>query len=95
MQDSQYFLVQGHDGTQWRDEEIVPHTPIPRVRQLLGGRWESSKEYDQFRMKVFFGNRGNQGKRVIVIGLKPGTTEQEAQDALRKIREEKAREEQN
>lgn len=83
IQQSKFFIVtSSSDGVTWNDDEIVEHTPIPRVRQLLGGRWEVSKSYGSF-MKAFFNGK----KRVVVLGMKPSTTKEEAIEALKKIRE--------
>lgn len=83
MKSSNFFLVTFHDGRDWKDDELVEKTPINRVRQLLGGRWETSKQYDEFNMKVFF----NGQKRVLVMGFKPDATKAQAEAALRQIRE--------
>lgn len=80
MEKSQFFLITAHDGKRWLDDEVVEHTPIPRVRQLLGGRWETAKQYDTF-VKAFF----NGQRRVLVLGFPPGKTREDAMVALRQI----------
>lgn len=82
MENSQFFLVTAHDGNRWCDDEVVQGNPIPRVRQLLGGRWERSKQFDEF-IKAFF-SAGE--KRVLVMGFKPGTTEEQVKVIMDQIR---------
>ena len=83
MDKSQFFLITSHDGRRWLEDEVVEHTPIPRVRQLLGGRWETTKQYEEFNMRVFYNGR----KRVLVLGFPPGKTRTDAMAALRLIHE--------
>lgn len=86
IKESRFFLVQYNGtGTEdgWGDEEIVQKTPVPRVRELLGGRWESSKDYEDFAMKVFF----NGQRRVLVMGFKPEMTQDQVLQALQQIRD--------
>lgn len=85
LKDSKHFLISYFDGKAWADDEAVPHTPIPRVRQLLGGRWENKKDFDDqgIPAAAFF----NGDKRVLVLGFKPETTAEGVQQALRQIRE--------
>jgi hypothetical protein len=86
IKDSRFFLVSYNDGTSeeaWTEGEVVRNSPVPLVRQLLGGRWETSRQYDEFAMKVFF----NGERRVLVLGFKPDATESDVAEALRNLRE--------
>lgn len=83
IKDSKFYLVTFHDGKEWQEDELVEKSPVPRVRQLLGGRWETSKQYDEFNMKVFY----NGQRRVLVIGFPPDKTKEEAIEAINRIRE--------
>lgn len=83
MRDSKFFLITFHDGREWKEDELAEQSPINRVRQLLGGRWETSKQYDELNMKVFY----NGQKRVMVMGFKPDATKADAEKALREIQQ--------
>ncbi len=86
MEKCEFFLVTSFDGSVWHDDELVENTPIPRVRELLGGRWERSKQWDTLPFaKAFF----NGERRVLVLGFPPGkfTTREQALEAVSQIRE--------
>jgi len=76
------FLISPYDGKRWLDDEIAQHSPIPRVRQLLGGRWDRAKEF-QPEVKAYF----TEHRRVLVMRFKPGTSIEEAHRILGTIRE--------
>lgn len=80
MEKCQFFLITPFDGSAWGADEIVEQTPIPRVRELLGGRWERSSQYQPL-IKAFF----NGDRRVLVMGFPPGKTKEEALEALTQI----------
>lgn len=83
IHDSKFFLISSSpDGVRWNDDEVAEKTPIPRVRELLGGRWESSKSYGTFA-KAFF----NGQKRVLVLGFHPDKTREFVMEQVQKIRE--------
>lgn len=80
MEKCEFFLITPFDGSAWGADEIVERTPIPRVRELLGGRWERSSQYMP-TVKAFF----NGVRRVLVMGFPPGKTKEEALAALAEI----------
>lgn len=84
MENSDFFLITAFDGKAWQPDELVEQSPIPRVRQLLGGRWERSSKPHPF-MRAFFGKQ----KRVLAMGFPPGTTREKAEAALKQILEER------
>jgi hypothetical protein len=61
-------------------DELIEGSPIPRVRELLGGRWERSSQYMP-TVKAFF----NGTRRVLVMGFPLGKTKEEALEALNQI----------
>lgn len=77
------FLISPYDGKDWLDDEVAQHSPIPRVRQFLGGRWDRAKEF-QPDVKAYF---GASERRVLVMRFKAGTTVEEAHRILGTIRE--------
>lgn len=83
MENAKFFLLTAHDGRRWLADEVAEGNPIPRVRQLLGGRWETTKRYEEFNMRVFF----NGARRVVVISFKPEFTAAMVSQALREIHE--------
>lgn len=82
MEECNFFLISPFDGKNWGEDEIVESTPIPRVRELLGGRWERSSQYAT-TVKAFF----NGPKRVLVMGFPPGKTREDAFAALKQIQQ--------
>jgi hypothetical protein len=83
MEQCQFFLISHSlDGKTWQPDELAEQTPIPRVRQILGGRWDTSKQYHEFVRAFFSGKR-----RVLVMGFPPGKTKEQAQAALQQIHE--------
>jgi len=81
MKQCEFFLVShSFDGENWEQDELVEVTPIPRVRELLGGRWERSAQYMP-TVKAFFNGK----KRVLVMGFPPEKTKEEALMALVEI----------
>jgi hypothetical protein len=83
IQKCEFFLVTPvyDDGRQGEDE-LIELSPINRVREILGGRWERSSTYMP-TVKAFFNGK----KRVLVMGFPVGTTREQAQAALRTIQE--------
>ena len=85
MQKCGFFLVShSPDGENWEADELVENTPIPRVRELLGGRWERSAQYMPM-VKAFFNGKA----RVLVMGFPPEkfTSKEQALAAMREIHE--------
>jgi hypothetical protein len=84
MHDSEFFIVTHTlDGQTWSDDELVEKTPVKRVREILGGRWDRSSSYGSF-MKAFF---AGPKKRVLVLGFPPGKSREFVESELRRIRE--------
>lgn len=84
MHDSKFFIVTHTlDGQTWSDDELVERSPINRVRQILGGRWDRSSSYGSF-MKAFF---AGPKKRVLVLGFKPDASREFVEAELKRIRE--------
>ena len=83
MENSNFFLISHSlDGETWQPDELVEGTPMQRVRQLLGGRWDTSRQYHPFVRAFFNGKR-----RVLVMGFPPGKSREEARAALHQINE--------
>ncbi len=86
MEKCSFFLISHSlDGETWQPDELVEQSQghyTKRVRDLLGGRWESSKQYHPF-VRAFF----NGAKRVLVMGFPPGKTRADAHAALKQIHE--------
>jgi hypothetical protein len=83
MHQSRFFIVTASlDGETWTDDELVEGKPIPRVRELLGGRWSRSSSYGTY-IKAFF----NGQKRVLVLGFPPDKTKEEVLAEMKRIRE--------
>lgn len=82
MDECEFFLVTPFDGERWQADEIVERNPIPRVRELLGGKWERSSQYMPTVKAFFSGDR-----RVLVMGFPPGKTRDEVMHALRLVQE--------
>lgn len=81
MEQCQFFLITPFDGSKWGADELAEKNPIPRVRELLGGRWDRSSQYQPL-IKAFF----NGDRRVLVMGFPPGKTREEALEALAQIK---------
>ncbi len=84
LKDCQFFLLSyTRDGIAWYDE-VAQYNFVPRVMQILGGRWERESSYDPMISAFFAGD-----KRVLVIGFPPakGWTLEKAQATLDNIRE--------
>lgn len=78
---AKYFLISySADGETWQPDELVEHTPVPRVRQLLGGRWEKSSQYTDYARAYFNGPR-----RALVLSFPEGKTREDAEKALKEI----------
>lgn len=85
MKKCEFFLVShSFDGERWEQDELVESNPVPRVRELLGGRWEWSAQYMP-TVKAFFNGK----KRVLVMGFPPEkfATKEQAMAALYQIHE--------
>jgi hypothetical protein len=81
MDKCEFFLVSHtYDGQNWEEDELVEESPLPRVREILGGQWERASTYHPM-VSAFF----NGEKRVLVIGFPPGKTKEEAVQALKQI----------
>ena len=84
MHSSKFFIIaHSLDGRTWEDDELVERTPIPRVREILGGRWDRSSSYGTY-MKAFFSGAK---KRVLVLGFHPDKTREEVLEQMKRIRE--------
>lgn len=79
-----YLLSPSYDGKKFDVDEIAMHTPVPRIRQLLGGSWATKREYTA-EISAYF----NGPKRVLVMRFKPGTTRTEADEILKRITAER------
>lgn len=80
--DEQFYLISPYDGSKWLDDEVARETPIPRVRQFLGGRWDRSSQYHE-SIKAYF----NGTRKVLVMKFPEGTTQEMAHTILGTIRE--------
>lgn len=85
-QQQSFYLISPYDGRNWLDDEVANHTPVPRVRQFLGGRWETRKEFQEDIVAYYNGAR-----RVLVLKFKDGTTQEQAHRILGQIREGRER----
>ena len=79
-----YLLSPCLDGKKFDVDEIATHTPIPRIRQILGGSLSDKREYTPEISAYFNGKR-----RVLVMRFKPGCTRDEADRILKNITEER------
>lgn len=85
MHQSQFFIVTHTlDGKNWSDDELVEKSPVKRVREILGGRWDRSSSYGSSYMKAFF---SGPRKRVLVLGFHPKMTKEEVLTEMKRIRE--------
>jgi hypothetical protein len=83
MHDSDFFIVtHSLDGKTWSDDELVEKSPVKRVREILGGRWDRSSSYGTYMKAFFTGPK----KRVLVLGFPPGKTRDEVLSEMERIR---------
>ena len=70
---SEYHLITPYDPAKqaWEPTQVHEGNPLPRVREILGGRWTRSSGMLKDDMAAAFWNAGN-GRRVFVIALPVG-----------------------
>lgn len=84
-----FHLISPFVNGQWQPDILHRGNPLGQVRKILGGGWERSKGIlaDDRAMAAWRGDR-----RVLVLRMNDGTTQEQAEQALRQIEQDRLRE---